>query len=269
MIRAPLSITSVLDESAEVVAVAAPWIAVLTLTSLPYRLAQAVFVDRLLEAGSDAIRFGNVLGRAANLAIGAFVISLIGRAVFARACRLATQRGRTPGRETWRLSAVPFAAYVVTASTSLLLWFIALPTVFGVVAAALFSGLAIGTMELNEQVGVRAPFLLIFRYAKRVSVPLALTFVFVIAFFLALLNVTFAFQGGVWLASALGGFDAPHWTILFGFFNRRFVLLMFVGAVLAIEPFWIAAQVMFVRKAGAEESGEDLRIWLDELKEAS
>ena len=79
MIRAPLSITSVLDESADVVAVAAPWTAVLVLTSLPYRLAQILFVDRLFEAGSEAIRYGNVLGCTANLAIAAFVLSLLPR----------------------------------------------------------------------------------------------------------------------------------------------------------------------------------------------
>lgn len=269
MIRAPLSVTSVLDESADAVAVAAPWTAVLVLTSLPYRLAQILFVDRLFEAGSEAMRYGNVLGRTANLAVAAFVLSLFGRAVFARACRLGTQRGRTPGREVWRVSPAAFAAYLVTASTSLLLWFLALPTVIGVLVAVLFSGLAIGTMELNEQAGVRAPFRLIGRYAKRIAIPMALTLVFLVAFFVALLNVTVAFQAGVWLASALGGFDAPHWNVLFGFQNRRFVLLVIAGAVIAIEPFWVAAQVTFVRKAGAEESGEDLRIWLDELREAS
>jgi hypothetical protein len=269
LIRAPLSITSVLDESADVVAVAAPWSAVLVLTSLPYRLAQILFVDRLVEAGSEAIRYGNVLGRTANLAIAAFVLSLFGRAVFARACRLAAQRGRTPGREAWRVAPAAFAAYLVTASAGLLLWFLALPTVIGVLAAVLFSGLAIGTMELNDRAGVRAPFLLIARYAKRFAIPVALTLIFVVALLLALLNVTFAFQTGVWLASAIGGFDAPHWNLLFGLQNRRFLLLMIAGAVLAVEPFWVAAQVMFVRKAGAEESGEDLRVWLDELREAS
>jgi hypothetical protein len=269
LIRAPLSITSVLDESADVVAVAAPWTAVLVLTSLPYRLAQILFVDRLFEAGNEAARYGNVLGRTANLAIAAFILSLFGRAIFARACRLAAQRGRMPGREAWRVAPAAFAAYFLTASAGLLLWFLALPTVAGVLVTVLFSGLAIGTMELNEQAGVRAPFRLIARYAKRVAIPISLTLVFFVAFLLALLNVTVAFQAGVWLASAIGGFDAPHWNVLFGLQNRRFVLLMFAGAVIAVEPFWVAAQVTFVRKAGAEESGEDLRVWLDELREAS
>ena len=33
-----------------------------------------------------------------------------------------------------------------------------------------------------------------------------------------------------------------------------------------IEPFWIAANVLLVRKAGAAESGDDLRVWFEELQ---
>ena len=54
MIRAPLSTTSVLDESADAVRVTgAAWAALLILTSLPYRFAQAIFIDRLLEQPPD------------------------------------------------------------------------------------------------------------------------------------------------------------------------------------------------------------------------
>jgi hypothetical protein len=45
--------------------------------------------------------------------------------------------------------------------------------------------------------------------------------------------------------------------------------MLIAGAILIVEPFWIAAQVVFVRKAGAEESGDDLRTWFDELQRAS
>jgi hypothetical protein len=41
------------------------------------------------------------------------------------------------------------------------------------------------------------------------------------------------------------------------------------GALLIVEPFWIAAQVLLVRKAGAEETGDDLRTWFEELQRAS
>src|SRR6185503_12059635 len=49
LIRAPLSTTSVLDESAAVVrATVTPWAALLLATSIPYRFMQIVFADRLI-----------------------------------------------------------------------------------------------------------------------------------------------------------------------------------------------------------------------------
>ena len=56
LIRAPLSTTSVLDESAAVVrATVSPWAALLLATSIPYRFMQIVFADRLIELGSKRI----------------------------------------------------------------------------------------------------------------------------------------------------------------------------------------------------------------------
>jgi len=133
----------------------------------------------------------------------------------------------------------------------------------------MFAGLAIGTMELNERAGVFAPFRIIARYAKSVAVPLALVFIFFIAFFVAFVNLWVAFNLGKTLMTALGGFDAPRWPLLFGQGNRRFMLIVIAGAILIVEPFWIAAYVVFVRKAGAQESGDDLRAWFAELRRAS
>ena len=36
--------------------------------------------------------------------------------------------------------------------------------------------------------------------------------------------------------------------------------------IVIVEPFWIAAHVIFVRKSGAVESGDDLRSWFEELR---
>src|SRR3954469_229336 len=62
LIRAPLSTTSVLDESATVVrATVSPWAGLLLATSIPYRFMQIVFIDRLIELGSKAAQYGDVL----------------------------------------------------------------------------------------------------------------------------------------------------------------------------------------------------------------
>ena len=270
MIRARLATTSVLDESADVVGTAGGrWAAVLIATSIPYRLLQTLFLDQLFEVGGKASHYGTLLGGAANLIVLATLVALWGRAVYARACRLALGRGSAPGREAWRVPPAALASYILTAAAAAILGYLTLFTIFGFAAAVVFSGLAVGTMELNERVSLTRPFALILRYAKSVRIPVALVFVFFCALFVALANLAAASQLVVWLSGTIGALDAPNWPLLFGMGNRRFVLLLFAGAVIAVEPFWVAANVVYVRKAGTQESGDDLRTWFEELQRAS
>lgn len=269
MIRAPLSLTSVLDEAAEVVKMTAPWAAVLALTALPYRFLQAVFLDQLIEVHESASHYGHLLGGTANLIVSTVLIALWGRAVYARACRLALARNAPPGRAAWRVAPAAFVSYVLTASTAMFVGYIGILTIIGFVVAVMFAGVAVGTLELNERAGLLSPFRIIGRYARSIGVPFALVFVFFCAWLVAFANLWAAFNLGAWLVSAIGGFDAPRWPLLFGGGNRRFVLMLLAGAILVVEPFWIAAHVVFVRKAGAQESGDDLRAWFAELRRAS
>lgn len=270
MIRAPLSTTSVLDEAAEVVsATLSPWAAILILTSLPYRFLQAMFLDQLFEVGSSATQYGNLLGGTANLIVATVLLTLWGRAVYARACSLALGRGRATGREPFRIKPAAFACYVLTASAAMLTGWITIFTLFGFVVAVMFAGMAIGTYALNDRVSLAEPFRLIFRYTKHVRIPFAMAFVFFVAVCIAAINIAFGLSLLTWLAGAIGGFDAPNWELLFTWANRRYTFVLFAGALVMLEPFWVAAHVIYVRKAGAEESGEDLRTWFRELKEAS
>jgi hypothetical protein len=270
LIHAPLSTTSVLDEAADTVSVtAAPWAGVLMLTALPYRFLQALFIDQLVEVGSSASHYGNLLGGTANMTVATMLLALWGRAVYARACRLATARGTRPGREAWRVAPAALASYILTAATAMLLGYISLFTCLGFLVAVMFAGMAIGTMELNERVSLTQPFRNIFRYTKRVGIPFALVLLFACALMVAAVNVAAAFKLVTWLAGSVAGFDAPNWQVLFSPKNRRFLLIIYAGAVVVVEPFWIAAHVIYVRKANAQESGDDLRAWFDELEEAS
>lgn len=244
---------------------AAPWAGVLVATALPYRFLQALFLDQLIEVRGSAAQYGNLLGGTANMIVVSILIALWGRAVYARACRLALGRELVPGRETWRVPAAALASYLLTSSVVLIGGYLSLFTCVGVFFAAMFAGLAIGTMELNERVSLVEPFRLMFRSA-RVLLLLAFVFVFFCAVFVALVNLAAAFGLGVWAASSVGGWDAPRWQVLFGGENRRYVLMLLAGALVAVEPFWIATHVVFVRKAGAEERGDDLRTWFEDLR---
>jgi hypothetical protein len=269
LIHAPLSTTSVLDEATDTVSmVAAPWAAVLIATSIPYRFLQAMFIDRLIEVGPEAPHYGTLLGTTANLAIVAFVFALWGRAVFARACRLAAARGAAPGGEAWRVAPTALACYVFTGTLAELIFYATLFSGIGTIIAAVVGGLAIGTMELNERASIFGAMRLIARYGREVRVVTALVIVFACAMVVSIINVTATFGLGMWLSDVFLGADLTRWTPLFSGHNRRFVLACIAGAWIAIEPFWIAANVVLVRKAGAAETGEDLRVWFEELRQS-
>jgi hypothetical protein len=269
LIRAPLSVTSVLDESTEVVAMtAAPWASILVITAIPYRFLQALFFDQLLEVRGAASQYGNLLGGTANLIVISVVLALWGRSVYARVIQLAYVRGQVPGKEAWRVRPASLVSYVLTSSVALILGYIGTFTCIGTILAMMFAGAAIGTMELNERVSLIEPFRLSFRFARGLLL-FALVFVFFCAFVVAFVNLAAAFSLIVWAASAIGGFDAPRWQVLFSGENRRYLLMLVAGALVAVEPFWVAAHVVLVRKAGAEERGDDLRAWFDTLRRTS
>jgi hypothetical protein len=269
VIRAPLSTTSVLDESASIVrATASPWAGLLLLTSLPYRFLQAVFADQLLEFGSNASQYGDALRMSANLTCAAFLLSLWGRAVYARACRLTSASGIAPGREALRVPLAALASYIFVAAIAESVTYLLFITVIGIGIGAILSGMAIGTMELNDRPGVMAPLRHLKRSGGQTRIVLGLALVFLCGFVIALVNVAALFAGCLALVSTIGGWDAPRWHVLLSFSNRRFVLMIFAGALLLIEPFWIAAHVLLVRKAGVAESGDDLRLWFEELQQS-
>jgi len=268
LIRAPLSTTSVLDEAADAVRIAAaPWLGVLILTSIPYRFAQAIFIDRLMEL-RDASRYGNYLTSLATMTMLAFVVSRWGRLVFARAVRLATESGASPKREALRIRFATFLDYLYISAFAefvnlMLLIVCVTPALF-----TMFTGLAIGSAELNDHPSLATPFRHITRYGRNSKILFALMCIFICAIVVAMLNVAAAFAFGLWLAGSIGGWDAHRWALLISLANRRFLLVVIAGAIIALEPFWIAAHVTLVRKAGAEETGDDLRAWFEELRNA-
>jgi len=268
LIRAPLSTTSVLDETTEVVARAgAGWAAVVAATSLPYRFLQVFFLERVMELGENATHFGRALTQIATLVVIAFLVSRWGRAIWARACRLAEEQESAPGREVWSVPPVALLSYLFTASLAELLYYSTAITIIGPLLAAAISGLAIGTCELNTKPGVTPPLRLIARHARASKQLFAFLFVFVVAVMIAFINITVAFAAGEWLAHAFAGLNLARWDLLLSFRNKHFVRLAMAGAIVAVEPFWIAAHVVLVRRAGVAETGEDLRIWFRRLQE--
>src|SRR5258708_26073430 len=121
----------------------------------------------------------------------------------------------------------------------------------------MLSGIAVGTMELNREAGLRAPLRLIVRYLKSSRTLLAVTLIFALALLMAWINLYSVAELVLWLANAFAGTDTARWAKLIG--SRHFAWLPFARAVLIIWPFWVAANAVLVRRAGGHESGEEVR----------
>lgn len=263
--RAPLSTTAVLDETADVVAAAAPWAAVVLVTGLPYRFLQLLFIERLVELGADAKHYANALGTLATLTVVAFALSLAGRAVWIRVCGLAQKGAQLRTRDAFRVRPAALLSYLFTSALVAALDYSLWMSILAIPLLVVVAGLAAGTMELNERPSLVEPLRLIARYSKNAKIVTALLFVFAVAFLVAFVNLYAAFAGGLWLAHAFSSANLARWDLLLGIANGHFLGMLIAGAIVAVEPFWLAANVVLVRKAGAAESGDDLRQWLEEL----
>jgi hypothetical protein len=266
--RRSFGLPEVLDEAAETVAaVAAPFLGVLWLTSLPLRLAQVHFVARLLELGATASSHGTYL---AELALVQTVLLLPwawGRAVFVRACRLGL-RGQRPGAAALRVGAAPFAGYLyVTVLLATLFWATAW-TLVAVPALVLVAALAAATHPLIERAGLLEPLRQVLRHGTNAVLLSGLLLVMGWAFVVAAVNLHVLFQAGVWLTGALPGVDPGRWSRLLNPGNPRYVLAVLAGAVLALEPYLLASATVYVHKVSSRSSGEDLRLWLHRLRRA-
>jgi hypothetical protein len=266
--RRTFGLPEVLDEAAETVAaVAAPFLGLLWLTSLPLRVAQIHFVARLVELGADATHRGVYLGQLALMQTALLVPFAWGRAVFVRACRLGL-RGQWPGAAALRVGAAPFAGYLyVTVLLQTAFWATGWLGV-SVPMLVLLSGLAAATHPLIERAGLWEPWRQILRHGVHGLMLSGLLVVMGWAFLVAAVNLHVLFRAGLWLSGAFPGVDTGEWSTLLRPGNTRYLLALVAGAVLALEPYFLAATTVYVHKVASRSSGEDLRLWLQRLRRA-
>lgn len=262
-----LRVTGLLNDAQELAsAVAAPWMGVLWLTALPLRLLQVHFADTLLQLGSEAEHYGRYLGEL-SLAVGlAWLLSLYGRAVYAGACHRRMSSGRSPGWAALRVAPGKLLNYVhVSLWIELLLLTLAY-TVVMIPLCILLAGLAAASCDAMARPRLVQPFSTVIRFGNRPMLLLGLLAIFGIAWVVAAVNLLALFQLLLWLSGGFAGLETGPWTVLLSPFHRRFLLLLMAGATLIVEPFWLATNVVFVRRHQARKSGEDLRGWLAELR---
>lgn len=270
------------------------WAAVLALASLPLRLLEVHFANRLLQLGAHAGGHLHHLVSISWLVTIALLPALCGRAVFARACAMALQSGsRVSPRLALRLPPAGLAGYLYAAMVwtglfQALGWMILpLPLL------ALGSGLTTATAPLTSDAadaadagdagsaggagdgsggvsparpGPLASLALALRGAPPAATCVGLAVTFGAALAVAAFNLYALVRLCLWLAGGVSGLDLAAWSLVLDAGNRHFLLLLAAGAIALVEPFWLAALVVGVRAARARESGEDLVARFAELR---
>lgn len=262
-----VSVTEVLDEAEDVASrVLGPWGGVLWLSALPLRMLQIHFLDRLAFLGEDAPQYGRHLGELALLTTAALVAALAGRVWFVRACTLSLRTGAVPGREVWAAGAGPMLTYLYVGLFLEAAFVLTAPLVAVAPLLVLLSGLAAATSPLQSAPALVSPWRHLASQLRHLRVCLALLVVFGIALLLVYVNLYVLFRVGAWAAGGLPGVDAGAWSGLLDFGNRSFRLLLGAGAILVVEPFWLASLVVLVQQSMSRVSGEDLRIAWQRLR---
>lgn len=245
--------------------IAAPWVGLLWLCSVPVRLLQAHFAARILELRAEAGDYGDALRSVALLSVAALLLSLVGRAAFVRAAWLGLRSDGPPGKEALRVPWGSLLAYVYAALLFEALFYALGLTGVAVPLCIAGAGLAAAHVPVSERPGLIQPLRAVAQALAQGRALFALLAVFLIAFVVALVNLFFAFELGLWLAGALPGLDRSAWIVMLSVSNPRFVLALLAGASLLVEPFWLATLTVFVSRLRSRESGEDLRLWFGRL----
>ncbi len=269
MTTSGLAVGEILDDAGDLVStIAVPWAGLLWLSALPLRLGQAHFAARVAELGDEAHAYGDHLQGLA-VAVGvAFLFSLWGRAVYVRACVLRLRTLEPGGLAPLRLRPGAFATYVYAALAIEVAFYATCASVVAVPAFVLVAGLAAATVPLIERPGLLGPFRLIADNARHAVPLVGLLLAFGAAFLLAALNLFLLFRAGLWLGDGVLGSDLTRWGALLGPRNPRFGFVLVAGAWLVVEPWWLAAMVVYVHRLRSRASGEDLRLWFGRLRSA-
>ncbi len=239
------------------------WVGILWLSALPARFLMVFLCNEVLRQGASVRSHGTAMVALAQLVLAAWVVALIGRLFFVRACRIAHDSGdpslaaviRVPWRD---LAAVLYAALLL----EVLFWLV-LPVwvlspfvlLFCLAAAAVAPQRGFGPIAPLAALGDIEPWSL-----------LRLGFALAIATIIVFFNAYGVVQGLFWALSGLAGIDLSHWKPLLRFDNPLFVLLLSAGVITLIEPFAVASIAVLAILSQARRTGDDLREWFAILR---
>ena len=270
MARDLFSPVGILDDTHGAVArIASPWLGVLWLLTAPYRFAQVYFLRELFALGAHAPEYGGYLDHLAWILFATFIPAVVGRAVYVRACLLGMQSGSRVGREALRVPPAQllnsfYGAMLVEVLFCLTAWtFVAVPMLAGP------AGLVYVAATRTERPGLFKPLFETARLMAGLRAMGGLLITYAVALLIAMLNVYVGLRAGLWVATTVAGDSLARWEHLLRPVHPLFpllpgepltVLLCLGGAMLAVEPFWLASLTVYVHRTRLKQSGEDLRL---------
>jgi len=241
-------------------------LSLLWLCTLPVRLVTMVLVLEVLSLRADARMAAGTLERLALAATLLWPLSIWGRSMFVRACRL-TMAGSPP---TWRvLVAVPWAHVASQLHAALVLELVFWATLPLVLVAPFVPALTAVAAATAPSAGVGW-----WKPLRALTLPAgypALALASAAGLFGVLLvtaNLYVVVMGLLWGCSAIG-IPVATWTPLLSLRHPLFAGLLLVGGTVAMEPVFLAIVVAIVDQAHARSSGEDLRQWFAQLRTRS
>lgn len=240
------------------------WVGVLWLSALPSRLLMAYLINEILTMGEQVRQHGNALTAMALLTIVAWLVSLVGRVFFVRACRIAHDSARPSLASV--MQAVPWrdllAVIYVALAIEVLFWALLPVWVFApVIAMYSMSSVVIAH---HRGCSPLAPFVALSDIEPWALIRLGLAYALVVL--IVAVNAYAVIQGVLWVCSGVAGCDLSQWKPLVRFDNRLFMLLLGAGVLSLVEPFQIASLTVLAILSQARRTGDDLREWFAVLQ---
>lgn len=272
-----ISATELLNEATETVArTATPWLGVLWIASLPARFMQVYYFWQLSILDENAHRYGYFLFELSLLTMCFWLLQLVGRLVYVRACFMAQHSTRSSGLEPLRVNRAEILTYFFTALTLEVLFYILFITFVCTPFLIILMGLAVATAYGQENIELVSPFRNVLKFVSQPRVLLINLLFLSIAALVTWVNLYMLVRFCLWTISSMGGAEISTLEYLFrpdtyiGIvpMERISRLLLLAGASLAIEPFWLATHALFVHKHRARDKGDDLRNWHASLRHA-
>jgi hypothetical protein len=131
------------------------------------------------------------------------------------------------------------------------------------------AGLVYVAATRTERPGLLKPLVETVRLMAGLRAVGGILMTYAVALLIAALNLYMGLRAGLWIATTLLGDGIERWShllrpvhplvpILPG--EPLTIILCAVGAMLVVEPFWLASLTVYVHRTRLRQSGEDLRL---------